>query len=137
MRAAFILASLAGAAMLSACAVPYTPEQLAAKAKEDSTPNLCAITLMAPPMSVLNAAENEIQARGATCDWEQARAIADAQYARQQAAADAKQAQMNQSMMMMGMGAALLQQSGPHYYAPPPVQTQCVQQGIYMNCSSY
>ena len=130
-------AVLALAVLVSACAVPYTPEQLAAKAKQDSTPNLCAVTLMRISEAVTNAAMNEIEARGGTCDWQQAQAIAETQLAKKQAEADAKQAQMQQSMMMMGMGAALLQQSGPHYYAPPPVQTSCIRQGIYMNCTSY
>lgn len=123
--------------ILAGCAAQYTPEQLAARAKEDSTPNLCAITLMAPPMSVLNAAENELHARSATCDWEQAKAIAANYYARQQAAAEARQAQQANAMALMGMSALFLQQSGPHYYAPPPVNTTCQQQGVFMNCTSY
>lgn len=122
---------------LAGCAMQYTPEQLSAKAKEESTPNLCAITLMAPPMAVLDAAENEIHARNATCDWNQARAIAEAQYARQTAQAQQQQATQTNFMNALGASALLLQQSGPRYYSAPPAQTTCVQQGVFMNCQSY
>ncbi|AOI76080.1 hypothetical protein WS54_07210 [Burkholderia sp. NRF60-BP8] len=92
---------------------------------------------MAPPMAVLNAAENELHARGAACDWEQAKAIAANYYARKQAEAEARQAQQANAMALMGMSALFLQQSGPRYYAPPPVHTTCQQQGVFTNCTSY
>lgn len=120
---------------LAGCATYYSPAQLATAAKAESTPNLCAIALMAPPLRVLNAAENEIAARGAKCDWDQARAIASTQMERQQAQ---REEQQQRNAMLLGLSAALLQQSGPRpYSSPPPMQTSCIQQGVFLNCSSY
>ena len=130
---ALTVACLAGCGTV----IPYTDAQLAAKAKEDSTPNLCAITLMAVPPRVLNAAMNEIQARNAQCDWEQAKAITAAYYARQQAAAEAQQAQQANFINALAVSGALLQQSGPRYYGPAPTQTTCVQQGVFLNCNTH
>lgn len=125
------------AACLVGCATRFTPEQLAAKAREETTPNLCAITLMAVPLPVLNAAENEVRARNAQCDWDQAKAITAQYYARQQAQAAANQAWQANLINALATSSALLQQSGPHYYSAPPVHTTCVQQGVFMNCDSY
>lgn len=132
------LSVVAITAALSGCAAPYfyTDAQLAAKAKEDSTPNLCAITLMAPPLRVMNAAMNEIKARAATCDWDQAKAIADEYYARQQATAATQQAQQANLINGLAVSGALLQQAGPHAY-PGPSQTTCIRQGAFLNCNSY
>lgn len=134
-----LLGALVGAAMLSACATPFTPEQLAAKAKEDSTPNLCAITLMGVSVAVTNAAMNEIQARGETCDWKQAGAIAEAQMTQRRLAEEAQHERSHAFVNNLATAATIMQQSGAgqRYYAPAPVQTHCIQQGIYMNCSSY
>ena len=130
------LAGLVAISALAGCTVPYTAAQLADMATKEPTPNLCALTLMAPPMPVLDAAENELHARNATCDWNQAKAIAEAQYARQAAQAQQQAAQAN-FMNALGASAMLLQQSGPRYYSAPPVQTTCIQQGVFTNCNSY
>lgn len=122
---------------LAACAAPYSAAQLAEKAQVETTPNLCAITLMAPPAAVIAAAENELRARNANCDWGQAQAIANVQAQRAQAAREAQQQQFQNSMQMMGAASTLLQQSEPHYYGPPPIQTTCVRQGVFTNCTSY
>lgn len=121
---------------LAACATHLTPGQLAARASIEPTPNLCAITLLSPPDDVLKAAQDEIAGRHATCDWEQARAIAQLQIQQRQAQAEEQQARQANAMALMGASAQLLQQSGPHYYAPPPTQTTCVQQGVFLNCNS-
>lgn len=132
-----VIAAAAAVSVLCGCATHYTPAQLAHRAAIETTPNLCAITLMAPAPEVMNAAENELRDRAATCDWEQARAIAETQMERMQAQEEAKQQRIQNSMQMLSAGAMLLQQSGPHYYSPPPVQTTCVQQGVFTNCTSY
>lgn len=132
-----IAAAAAALSMLCGCATHYSPAQLAEQARVETTPNLCAITLMAPPAAVMNAAENELQARAASCDWNQARAIAETQMERAQAQQQIKQQRIANSMQMLGAASVLLQQSGPHYYAPPPVQTTCIQQGVFTNCTSY
>lgn len=122
---------------LTGCATHYTAGQLANMAKHESTPDLCAITLMAPAAAVMNAAENEIRARAASCDWDQARAIAETQMERAQAQQEAKQQRAQNNMAMFGAAAMLLQQSAPHYYGAPPIQTTCIQQGVFTNCTSY
>lgn len=126
-----------GPCLLAACATPLTREQLAGKAREETTPNLCAITLMAPPLSVLNAAENEIRARNATCDWTQAQAIAETQIAARQARAEEQQARAANAAAMFGAASVLLQESAPRTLAPAPVTTTCHQAGYYLNCTSY
>lgn len=118
------LGVLAALPLLHACAL--TPAQLAARAREDTTPNLCAATLVLSAAAV-KAAEDELAARGATCDWEQARAIAETYLARQQAARAA----------MFGMGMTMLQQSGPTQIAPAPTTTNCRWLGNVWNCTSY
>lgn len=114
----------------------YTPEQLAAAAKTEATPNLCAITLMGNP-AIAKAAQEEIEARRATCDWQQAQAIAQTYIAQQQAKIQEQQARQANAMALFGASALFLQQSGPRSYAPSPVNTTCVQQGVFMNCNSY
>ena len=48
-----------------------------------------------------------------------------------------QQAQQANYWNAMAASAVLLQESGPHYYAPPPTQTTCVQQGVFMNCTTH
>lgn len=123
--------------LLSACASEYTPKQLADIAKTDATPNLCAATLTgyAP---VVKAANDELQARQAQCDWQQAQAIAQANYARKQAEIQERQTRQANAMAMMGVGAAIMQQSGPRT-APSssPSNLSCVQQGVFTNCTAF
>lgn len=126
-----------GAAMSAACAADYTPQQLAEIARGDATPNLCAATLSgyAP---VVMAATNELEARHAQCDWQQAQAIAQANYARKQLELQERQNRQANAMALMGMGSAFMQQAGPRAPASPtPSNMSCVQQGVFTNCTAF
>lgn len=117
------------AVLLSACAMQPTSEQLAAMAKTDTTPDLCAATLVLSPAAV-KAAQNELMSRGATCDWNLARAKAEL-YLEQ------KREQQQNAMMALGMGAQMMQQSGPRVLTPAPVMATCQQMGYFTNCQTY
>lgn len=124
--------------IIAGCTTPLTPGQLAARAMIEPTSSLCAVVVLSPGPDAVRAAEDEIASRHATCDWDEARAIAQVQIQRKQAEADAQQArQQANAAALMGASAALLQQSGPRYYAPAPTQTTCIQQGVFLNCNSY
>lgn len=124
------------AAMSAACAAEYTPQQLSEIAKNDATPNLCAATLSgyAP---VVKAATEELQARNAQCDWQQAQAIAQASYARKQLEIQERQARQANAMALMGMGATYMQQAGPKPYNPQQSNMSCIQQGVFTNCTAF
>lgn len=126
---------------LCACTFHPTPGELMARAMIEPTPNLCAVVLLSQRPDEVKAAEDEISSRHATCNWDEARAVAQTQIAQKQAEAQAQeqadQARQANLMNALAISGALLQQSGPHYYSPPPAQTTCVQQGIFMHCNSY
>lgn len=121
----------------TACAAEYTPQQLAEIARGDATPNLCAATLSgyAP---VVKAATEELESRHAQCDWQQAQAIAQASYARKQLEIQEKQARQANALAIMGMGAAFIQQTAPTQpITPQPSTMNCVQQGVFTNCTAF
>ena len=122
--------------LAAACAMQPTPERLAALAKDDTTPNLCAAILALPP-AYATAAQNELTSRSASCDWEQAKAIAETYIARQQAQEQLRQHNMANMMSVLGTSAALLQQAGPKPYPGSPAITNCRWLGSTWTCSSY
>lgn len=122
--------------LIAACAMQPTPERLAALAKTDTTPNLCAATLVLPP-AFIKAAQDELAVRSATCDWEQAKAIAETYIARQQAQEQLRQQNAANMMAVLGPSAALLQQSSPQPYPGEPVTTNCRWLGSTWTCNSY
>jgi hypothetical protein len=132
----FLVIALAG------CATRLTPGQLMARAMIQPTQNLCATLLLSSDPDVLKAAQDEITSRHATCDWEQAKAIAEVQIEKQQAAAEQERneraARMANAAALMSVSGALLQQSRPQPVQPAvPTTTNCHQMGAYWNCTSY
>lgn len=46
-----------------------------------------------------------------------------------------RQEDAQRAAAMVSLGAALLPQSGPQYYALPPMTMQCTQMGVFTNCA--
>ena len=105
---------------VSACATPMTYEQLRNEARTDSNDTLCLVQIVKPQYS--QVAQDELAARGATCDWAKTQIQAQAYIAQQQA----------QSAAIMSLGAALMSNR-----TQPPQTTNCIKLGNGITCSTY
>lgn len=104
------------ASVLTGCA---SYEQQREMARNKSTDDLCYASVTKPRQK--RAAEDELSARGAACDWQKVQMMMQAEHMRQ--------AEINASLQQLQGAAAMYQANQPRPLAPMPAPSM-------MNCRS-